>query len=93
MFCLLLLQGMVPGPTIRVSAGESLDIAFKNSLADIDNTVAHNDYQSPNTTNLHTHGLHVAGTGSGDNSFLSILPGQSFNYSIKIPSDHMVIVV
>lgn len=91
--CVVLFLGMIPGPTIRVSAGESLDITFINSLKDIDNTVVHNDYQSPNTTNLHTHGLHVAGTGSRDNSFLDILPGSTFSYNIQIPGDHMVMLI
>ena len=36
-------------------------------------------------TNLHTHGLQVDPRGNGDNPFLSIKPGQYFDYDIPIP--------
>ena len=41
-----------------------------------------------NTTNLHTHGLHVSPAGNSDNVLLAIGPGESFDYEIKIPPDH-----
>ncbi|MGH7334287.1 MAG: multicopper oxidase domain-containing protein [Candidatus Rokuibacteriota bacterium] len=36
-------------------------------------------------TNLHTHGLQVDPRGNGDNPFISIEPGQYFDYDIPIP--------
>mgnify|MGYP002381495949 CR=1 FL=1 len=41
-----------------------------------------------NTTNLHTHGLHVSPAGNADNVLIAIAPGEEFFYEIKIPTDH-----
>ncbi len=41
-----------------------------------------------NTTNLHTHGLHVSPAGNSDNVLIAISPGEEFYYEIKIPPDH-----
>jgi FtsP/CotA-like multicopper oxidase with cupredoxin domain len=41
-----------------------------------------------NTTNLHTHGLHVSPAGNSDNVLIAISPGEEFFYEIKIPPDH-----
>jgi FtsP/CotA-like multicopper oxidase with cupredoxin domain len=38
-------------------------------------------------TNLHIHGMHVSPVGNGDNIFLSINPGDSFQYDYPIPPD------
>jgi FtsP/CotA-like multicopper oxidase with cupredoxin domain len=40
------------------------------------------------TTNLHTHGLHVSPAGNSDNVHLRIGPQQRFEYEIHIPEDH-----
>jgi len=37
--------------------------------------------------NIHTHGLHVKGSGADDPS-VQIVPGQTFSYSFQVPSDH-----
>ena len=42
-----------------------------------------------NHTNLHTHGLHVSPAGNSDNVLLDIAPGETFEYEIKIPPDHV----
>lgn len=63
--------GQIPGPTIRVRAGDQLRIPFVNDLPvkkdsldpdnDVKNTLdGHNQFHGWNTTNLHTHGLHVS---------------------------------
>jgi len=39
-------------------------------------------------TILHFHGLHVSLRGNGDNVFLHVGPGESFQYRIPIPHDH-----
>ena len=64
----------LPGPTLRVSPGDTLRIELVNSL------------QEP--TNLHVHGLHVSPQGNGDNVFVSVEPGESFVYEHRLPDDH-----
>uniref|UniRef100_UPI00047E4057 multicopper oxidase domain-containing protein n=1 Tax=Arthrobacter sp. H14 TaxID=1312959 RepID=UPI00047E4057 len=59
-------NGSLPGPTLRVAPGDTIRVAMTNRL------------QAP--TNLHVHGLHVSPEGNGDNPFLSIAPGESFDY-------------
>ena len=41
-----------------------------------------------NTTNLHTHGLHVSPVGNSDNVLLAIVPGTQLPYEIKVPASH-----
>ncbi|MFI5611803.1 multicopper oxidase family protein [Amycolatopsis sp. NPDC051903] len=67
-------NGTSPGPTLRVRPGELLRIRLVNELGQ--------------PTNLHTHGLHVSPRDNGDNPFLHIEPGTSFDYEIRVPPDH-----
>ncbi|TCW21148.1 multicopper oxidase family protein [Dietzia cinnamea] len=67
-------NGSLPGPTLRVAPGDTIRVALTNEL------------QVP--TNLHVHGLHVSPEGNGDNPFLSIAPGESFDYEISLSADH-----
>ncbi|GGG57000.1 hypothetical protein GCM10011374_19790 [Kocuria dechangensis] len=67
-------NGSLPGPTLRVRPGDTLRVRMRNGLA------------AP--TNLHVHGLHVSPEGNGDNPFVSIAPGESFDYEHRIPEDH-----
>jgi FtsP/CotA-like multicopper oxidase with cupredoxin domain len=47
-------------------------------------------YNHPNTTNLHTHGLHVSPALGSDNVMDVVIgPGQSYTYTYVIPRDHM----
>jgi FtsP/CotA-like multicopper oxidase with cupredoxin domain len=47
-------------------------------------------YKDPNTTNLHTHGLHTSPNAPGDDVLdIKIGPGESYEYTINIPEDHM----
>ncbi|MBB3036717.1 multicopper oxidase family protein [Hoyosella altamirensis] len=87
-------DGMVPGRTWEVQAGDTLRIDLVNDLPELD--VSHEDMGAfdmsrPHewtTTNLHTHGLHVSPQGNGDNVFLSVAPGGTQRYEIPIPSHH-----
>lgn len=54
-------NGGIPGPTLRVRAGDVLRISLVNSLSQ--------------PTNLHVHGLHVSPEGNGDNVFVAVGPG------------------
>ena len=67
-------NGTSPGPTLRVFPGDVLRLTLANDLDD--------------TTNLHTHGLHVSPSGDSDNVFRRVEPGQSARYEYVIPADH-----
>jgi FtsP/CotA-like multicopper oxidase with cupredoxin domain len=82
-------NGRLTGPTLRVRPGDTLRIVLDNRLpADAPYTGPMNTFHGPNTTNLHTHGLHVSPAGNSDNVMLEINGGQQFEYEIKIPEDH-----
>ena len=67
-------NGSSLGPTLRVRPGDELAVRLTNRLAQ--------------PTNLHLHGLRVSPQASGDNPFLRIDPGASFDYLHRIPTDH-----
>lgn len=67
-------NGSLPGPTLRVRPGDTLRVAMTNGLDD--------------PTNLHVHGLHVSPEDNGDNPFVSIAPGETFDYEYVLPGDH-----
>jgi len=67
-------NGTSPGPTLRVRPGDLLRVRLVNHI--------------DQSTNLHTHGLHVSPHGNGDNPFVTIEPGGGFDYAIAIPADH-----
>ena len=67
-------NGSVPGPTLRLRPGDRVRLALQNRLG------------AP--TNLHVHGLHVSPQGNGDNAFVHIPDGDTFQYEYEIPPDH-----
>ena len=75
-------NGLSPGPTIRAYPGDVIDVDFSNSLPPLhdDCTDEPNNFHGANTTNLHTHGLHVSpttdstGEFDADNVFVSVVP-------------------
>jgi FtsP/CotA-like multicopper oxidase with cupredoxin domain len=81
------------GPTISINPGAQLTINLVNNLpAESAATCPPNpDHSKPhcfNTTNLHTHGLHVSPSGSADYVLRSVPPGSRFNYQFDIPASH-----
>jgi FtsP/CotA-like multicopper oxidase with cupredoxin domain len=64
----------LPGPTLRLRPGDRLRITLVNAL--------------DTATNLHVHGLHVSPADNGDNSFIGVEPGGSFDYQYGLPADH-----
>lgn len=70
----LTFNGTVPGPTLRVRPGDLLRVTLKNDLDE--------------TTNLHTHGLHVSPDGNSDNVSLMIEPGRALTYEYQLPANH-----
>lgn len=81
-------NGRLVGPTLRARPGDKLRITLRNDLEPEPDTGAHNTLHGFNTTNLHTHGLHVSPSGRSDNVLLAIQPGESLAYEIDIPRDH-----
>ncbi|MCP3417908.1 multicopper oxidase domain-containing protein [Bradyrhizobium brasilense] len=89
--------GCKSGPVIYVKPGDTLRVDLINAL-DKNDPSCLNDPPSGlslpsgvgcfNTTNLHTHGLHVSPAGNGDNVLLNIAPQTKFPYEINIPADH-----
>ncbi len=68
-------NGQVPGPTFRLRSGVTLGITLSNQLDE--------------STNLHTHGLHVSPAGNSDNVLLQLMPGETFAYEFAIsPMTH-----
>lgn len=91
-------NGALVGPTIRITAGDTLKVLMSNKLPgggggghDPNNPNGHHDW---NVTNLHTHGLHVApqklpgDTDASDNVLIRIKPQESQKYSIRVPQAH-----
>ncbi|MEO0486912.1 MAG: multicopper oxidase domain-containing protein [Pseudomonadota bacterium] len=75
-------NGKSPGPTLTLEPGGTLDIELVNALPPLhdDCTNDVNSFHGRNTTNLHTHGLHVSpttdstATYDADNVFVSVVP-------------------
>ncbi|WP_210259161.1 multicopper oxidase domain-containing protein [Agrobacterium sp. a22-2] len=80
----------LPAPTLRLKAGDTLEIAFENRMPENPDTTAMvlNVPNRFNTTNVHYHGFHVSPRGNSDNVYLQIEPGHHFNYVVRIPEDH-----
>ena len=80
---------MAVGPTLRFSAGDTVKVTLDNDLAaNPGTTTTMNSMHSPGTTNLHTHGLHVDSDDPQDNVYVTVAPGETWEYTYSIPSDH-----
>lgn len=71
---LMTYNGRYTPPTLRVHPGDTIRLRFPNRL--------------DQPTNLHVHGLSVSPAGNSDNPFLSIAPGDSLDYEIRLPANH-----
>ena len=93
--------GRLVGPTLRAKPGDVLNILLSNKLPvetpdqvnqqfEQERSNAHLSVvpASFNTTNLHTHGLHVSPVGNSDNVLLALLPQTQFPYEIRVPASH-----
>ncbi len=67
---LLTYNEQIPAPRLEAKPGDKVRIHFSNNLSQ--------------PTNLHYHGLHIPPTGSADNVFLRINPGEKFNYEFDL---------
>lgn len=85
-----LLNGNLPGPTIKVNAGDTLRILYKNEMEDQGLPVGEqNTFRYMDRSNLHFHGGHVSGELPSDDIRMSISPGSSYQYQTTFPSTHM----
>lgn len=96
-------QGYLFGPTIRVRPGDTLIFDFKNELEPPTRACVLGETELPppienltmspkyvcemNTTNLHTHGLHVSPL--QDDITKKIEPGHRLYETVQIPADHL----
>ncbi|MGW2207177.1 multicopper oxidase family protein [Streptomyces sp. NPDC001774] len=69
-------NGAIPGPTLRVRAGDTLHLVQVNGLPP---NPGHSDGgphvpHDPNSFNLHTHGMHVSPSGTADNVLREFAP-------------------
>ena len=71
----MLYNGEYLPPVWRLQSGDTLTVTLHNRLSE--------------PTNLHFHGLDVSPLKNGDNVFVHIAPGETFNYEIKIPEKHV----
>jgi len=67
-------NGGLPGPTLRIRAGDRVRVSLHNGLGD--------------PSNLHVHGLHVSPEGNSDNVFVMVQAGESFDYDYQLPDNH-----
>jgi FtsP/CotA-like multicopper oxidase with cupredoxin domain/peroxiredoxin len=83
-------NGVLVGPTLRAKPGDLLKIKLVNQLPPNPASGEHsnNTLHEYNTTNLHTHGLHVSPSGNSDNVLLDVLPATTQDYEIRIPANH-----
>jgi FtsP/CotA-like multicopper oxidase with cupredoxin domain len=89
-------NGQLVGPTLRAKPGDKIIIHLKNMLPpnpprDPQNMNMPHDF---NTTNLHTHGLHVSPSGISDNVLRQMPPPADgskeadYEVEIDIPANH-----
>jgi FtsP/CotA-like multicopper oxidase with cupredoxin domain len=83
-------DGMIPGPTLRMQAGETLRIRLSNDFPPNRDVMPMNvalPHQF-NNTNFHFHGSHTSPSGISDNVMRTMLPGKSYDIEIALPKDH-----
>jgi FtsP/CotA-like multicopper oxidase with cupredoxin domain/peroxiredoxin len=82
-------NGKLVGPTLRCKPGDTLYITLQNELDQEGyQPGAMDTLHGFDTSNLHTHGLHVSPSGNSDNVLLQVGPGSTQKYEIAIPANH-----
>lgn len=76
-----------PGPTIKVKPGDHFTLTLVNELEpDLNTTMVMNTMQLVNTTNMHTHGLHI--DPNVDTIFTNEGSGGKLTYNYEILGEH-----
>ncbi|HEX4078731.1 MAG TPA: multicopper oxidase domain-containing protein [Rhizomicrobium sp.] len=97
LFCYVTPDG-TEGPTLHLNPGDTLDLTLTNKeqggpppvLETVSgkSNVCGAFYMTPQSVNLHFHGMNVSPKCHGDNVVHTLVnPGESFNYEIRIPRD------
>jgi len=83
-------NGSIKGPRWVVRTGDVISLTLVNNLLDVDNGGTMNLPRKLNTTNMHTHGLHISGPGMppGDYVLWGMEPQSSLTYEYVLPEDH-----
>ncbi|XP_076825146.1 multicopper oxidase mco-like [Clavelina lepadiformis] len=81
-------NGEIPAPTWKIRKGDRVNLKLVNNLELTQKVLPFNGFRFPNSTNLHTHGLHISGEEPQDNVFVHVGPGKSYNYYYQIDEDH-----
>jgi len=88
-----LMNGKLPGPTIKVKRGQTFRVLFKNKLRQQEGASncdkAPNTFCDPDYSNLHYHGGHVSGELPSDDVEMKVTPGGCYNYYTEFPVNHM----
>jgi FtsP/CotA-like multicopper oxidase with cupredoxin domain len=79
----------IPGPTIRMTPGNTYVLTLKNLLPFATPSTAENTLRDPNITNIHTHGLHVSPSSPSDDVMRLVNGGYCGDYVYQVPADHM----
>ncbi len=79
-------------PTWVVSPGDDLSVLLRNRLPagylPIAQEAPAQVQPKGAITNLHVHGLHVSPDSPQDNVFLTVRPGQDYQYRFRLPANH-----
>jgi len=85
-------NGLATGPTLKLRPGDELRIRLRNELpTNPDSPCGKTHLNRPhcfNTTNIHTHGLHVSPKAPSDDSYLRIEPQTEYQYCFRVPKFH-----
>ena len=79
----------IPGPTIHMAPGNKYVLRFENRLPFEEFNPNHNTFRNYNTSNVHTHGLHISGESPGDDVTRNFQGGEGGDFVYDIPADHM----
>ena len=88
-------NGMFPSPTMHFRAGQQYQITLINNLEPEAPNNPQRGHCDPNTTNIHTHGLHVSGVFPGDSVFRTAHPrgspdgSNNLTYILNVPCNQL----
>ncbi|XP_078585853.1 multicopper oxidase mco-like [Branchiostoma floridae x Branchiostoma japonicum] len=77
-------NGGWPSPTLRVRAGDRVNVLLKNDLGENQVEGEPNTFRHPNTTNLHVHGLHISPREPQDDVLIKVEPGSEYQYRYEL---------
>jgi FtsP/CotA-like multicopper oxidase with cupredoxin domain len=75
-----------PGPTMRLRRGVKYGLFLNNTALLASDDDDDDDDIDARTTNLHTHGLHISGSGNADDVTRSVRPGDVAIYNLTLGS-------